>query len=255
MALMAEVRLAEYVNDSRDFDPVFGFGECFPGLEKLAEKVGVKKRQMIEILKELERSGEIQILRTSGRGNRYKVTPGSAAKHTSAENRTSAESCTGVMQPTTPDQCTGMHQTSAPGCTRTQEVNTGIENRKGTQGLGAGTSPPSLEPISNGKPVTSEPIRYEDFMDAWNHYADELGLAKVTELNRERKELILERFKEHPDVEWWKVVFARMRESKFLRGENHRNWKITFDFLITNSNALKIEGQYANGRNQRSTLR
>jgi hypothetical protein len=29
MALMAEVRLAEYVNESRDFDPVNGEGECF----------------------------------------------------------------------------------------------------------------------------------------------------------------------------------------------------------------------------------
>ena len=68
----------------------------------------------------------------------------------------------------------------------------------------------------------------------------------TSELSDDRKVKVKARLKEHPDIDWWRTLFKKLSTSKFLRGENDRGWRCSFDFLIKNStNALKIyEGNY-----------
>ena len=51
-------------------------------------------------------------------------------------------------------------------------------------------------------------------------------------------------------VDVFRTVFGKMQASPFLRGENKRGWKASFDWIIVNdSNWLKVyEGQYDESR-------
>lgn len=49
-------------------------------------------------------------------------------------------------------------------------------------------------------------------------------------------------------------VFERANNSKFLKGDNDRSWKATFDWIITPENFQKImDGNYDNSEQQKST--
>jgi hypothetical protein len=86
----------------------------------------------------------------------------------------------------------------------------------------------------------------DEIVQSWNEVLGPLGLPRVTFLNDFRKSKLRQRLKEHPDFDFWNRVFNRIGKSKFLQGENARNWRCSFDFLINNdTNAIKIyEGQY-----------
>ena len=49
-------------------------------------------------------------------------------------------------------------------------------------------------------------------------------------------------------IEMMKIIFAKMEASSFLKGDNKRGWKASFDWLFTNSNNwVKVyEGNYEN---------
>lgn len=125
----------------------------------------------------------------------------------------------------------------------------------------APASPPALELEPEVNPqlslVPSEtPISASEFADTWNALADELGLSKISGLLGDRKTKLLRRLKEHPELSFWKTVFANIRTSDYLRGGKN-GWSCTFDFVVKSSTTcVKIfEGQYANKPpQQRSSL-
>jgi hypothetical protein len=81
----------------------------------------------------------------------------------------------------------------------------------------------------------------------WNALADELGLARVIRLTPTRQKHINQRLEEST----WDIakIETAIRDSKFLRGNNERGWKVNFDFILTPSGYVKIlEGRYSNGR-------
>lgn len=88
----------------------------------------------------------------------------------------------------------------------------------------------------------------EDVVIAWwNALADELGLARILRMTAARKKQLGKRLEE----ETWTLAAleAAIRDSKFLRGNNERGWKVNFDFVINASGSTKIlEGRYTNGR-------
>lgn len=51
------------------------------------------------------------------------------------------------------------------------------------------------------------------------------------------------------NLDWWREYFETCRRSPFLMGNNDRNWRADFDFLITESKFAKIvEGGYQGGK-------
>lgn len=71
------------------------------------------------------------------------------------------------------------------------------------------------------------------------------GLPQVTKLTQPRRAAMRQRWKEHPNTEWWIAYFARVRRSPFLMGQKVVGWKATFDWLLKPANLQKvIEGNY-----------
>lgn len=87
----------------------------------------------------------------------------------------------------------------------------------------------------------------------WNAVCgDNMGLPKVSTLTASRRKKLHRRVKE-----WTKNfgeniadtvarLFAAIRQSDFLRGENRFGWRVTFDWIVKNAtNAIKVlEGNY-----------
>lgn len=78
--------------------------------------------------------------------------------------------------------------------------------------------------------------------DAWNQHAQHLP--RAVELNDERRRHARARLEER-SLEDWIGIIQRLEASKFCRGDNPRQWKADFDFLLKPTTAAKVlEGKY-----------
>ena len=69
---------------------------------------------------------------------------------------------------------------------------------------------------------------------------------QVTALSKKRKESISARLRNYT-LEQIQVVFEKAEQSSFLKGNNNRNWSASFDWIMTDSNFVKIlDGNYDN---------
>lgn len=95
-----------------------------------------------------------------------------------------------------------------------------------------------------------EKITVDDIVNGWNNICGENDFPKVKALTPDRRKKVNSRLKVHTDIEFWDKVFNDIVDTPFLRGQNDRNWKVTFDWLFTNDeNSTKIyEGNYGRGR-------
>jgi len=75
---------------------------------------------------------------------------------------------------------------------------------------------------------------------AWN----EIGLSKVVNIKNNRLKMLNARIKENGIDEVLRAI-SNINESSFLKGQNDRNWIITFDWFIKPNNFIKVlEGNY-----------
>ena len=108
------------------------------------------------------------------------------------------------------------------------------------------------EPILDTKSISSEcSFSVTDFVDSWNSYFKGKLPSVRLPLATSRQRKVQARLRDHPDLEFWKLVFAKVWNSKFLMGSNgnsNSQWKVSFDWIISNdTNVLKIsEGNYDN---------
>lgn len=96
-----------------------------------------------------------------------------------------------------------------------------------------------------------EIIPYTEIINLFNSICT--SFPKVHALSTNRKNKIRLRFDEMgKSIETVEVVFRKMQGSSFLRGENQKGWKATFDWLFSNGdNWLKVyENNYANKQTQ-----
>lgn len=95
-------------------------------------------------------------------------------------------------------------------------------------------------------------VDYKDIISEWNSFT--WKLSKLKALNTERKKHLKIRIKEHGREEL-SNAFKKVQGSDFLQGENDRNWKANFDWVINSSNFVKIiEGNYDNKQTTRNPL-
>ena len=88
---------------------------------------------------------------------------------------------------------------------------------------------------------------FEKIRERWNRIE---GLNKVSNLNpgshTQRIRLLKARLKDYP-LDDFMTALDNIEKSSFLRGENNRGWKITFDWLVNEGNFIKVlEGNYKN---------
>ena len=86
------------------------------------------------------------------------------------------------------------------------------------------------------------PIDYERIQNLFNDKC--ISLPPIAKITDKRKQSILARVREH-GVESIDTVIDNASKSKFMAGDNDRNWVATFDWIIKPSNYIKVlEGNY-----------
>jgi hypothetical protein len=105
---------------------------------------------------------------------------------------------------------------------------------------------PEVHPATP-KVVENSPSGFkpERLAELWNETAPS-ELPRVN-LPFKRKPKDLQKIKAatklNPELEWWRLVFQRLFESPFLRGDNDRAWKASFDFVVEKAEQI-IDGKY-----------
>lgn len=84
-----------------------------------------------------------------------------------------------------------------------------------------------------------------------SHFSEKKCFSEVRKLTVSRKKKLLARLSEQGEENIIKAIDIAS-ESDFLKGENDRNWKMDFDWLIANdTNIVKVlEGKYSNKKVQ-----
>lgn len=91
-----------------------------------------------------------------------------------------------------------------------------------------------------------ETIDYEKLVEMYHEQCS--NLSRVTTLSDARKRAIKARVKEH-GKERVAEMLKQAGKSKFLAGENPRNWKATLDWLFNPTNFVKVlDGNYDSSR-------
>lgn len=107
------------------------------------------------------------------------------------------------------------------------------------------------EAVLKARAKHSDKIPYDRVMELYNEIC--VGLPKACKLSPERKRRIKSCFEQKFTLEDFKRAFQTAQNTQFLRGENERGWKASFDFIIKPANFLKVlEGAYGSARVQPS---
>ena len=89
-----------------------------------------------------------------------------------------------------------------------------------------------------------EKANYRLIADMYNDTC--VSFPRLTTLSDARKKAIKARLKTYT-VDDFKTLFEKAERSDFLKGANNRNWSATFDWLIKDSNMVKVlDGNYDN---------
>ena len=90
-----------------------------------------------------------------------------------------------------------------------------------------------------------------DPIAAFNDYNDlalRAGLPLARALTPQRKKRLVARIREHGGMDAWATALANIERSAFLRGQNARGWRASFDFMLqAESFAKLVDGAYGNG--------
>jgi len=87
---------------------------------------------------------------------------------------------------------------------------------------------------------TTTANKYQIIIDTWN----ELGLGNIRSIQSNRLKMVQARVNEYSLEEVVQAI-KNISNSSFLKGQNNRNWIITFDWFIKPNNFIKVlEGNY-----------
>ena len=134
-----------------------------------------------------------------------------------------------------------------------------VKSEAENQGINAADGP--LSP--GGDSVVPEKrnlVPIETVAELWNKMMPPEGFSAVQKITKDRRRRFNSRqraFKARGagNADFWRDVFDIVRGSAFLRGENDRRWRASFDFLVrSDANLTKIlERQYDRAKELRST--
>lgn len=102
---------------------------------------------------------------------------------------------------------------------------------------------PLLPPLENPIEKQNE-VNFQEIVDIYNRTC--ISLTKVIKLSESRKKAIHARLLKYSVAEVTKA-FEMAQASDFMKGSNKTNWKADFDWIMNDSNLIKIiEGKYSN---------
>jgi hypothetical protein len=101
------------------------------------------------------------------------------------------------------------------------------------------------------KPEKNDKINFQNTIEYWNKKTQ---LSKIEKLTESRKRTINARVKEH-GKDALKKVIDKTIASKFLNGENDKQWTASFDWIMLPTNFIKVlEGNYDNKEQKSNKL-
>mgnify|MGYP006867457349 CR=1 FL=1 len=104
--------------------------------------------------------------------------------------------------------------------------------------------------ISNDIPEkTDSSEQYTTIQDLYNSVCG--SYPRLVKLSEARKKAIRARLNTGYTVNDFRRLFETAERSDFLKGKNNRNWRATFDWLISDANMAKVlDGNYENRRKE-----
>ena len=95
----------------------------------------------------------------------------------------------------------------------------------------------------NNNNSNNNSIEYQQIAALYNSIC--VSFPRLTKLSDKRRASIRARFNQGYTLDDFKKVFELAEGSRFLKGGNNRNWRATFDWLITDANMVKVlDGNY-----------
>ena len=194
--------LADWANDE---------GLCWPSIDRLCKKSGLKRRSVQMAIHAMEEQGILQREEVVGKGCKYWILSPVQEMHPRTK-------CTPPVQQMHPTRAL-----DAPNTSITHQLNVN-------------------EDMSSDDDA---PVTEQEIIDYWNTIAEKHDLRKIRTLNESRRKQLRARIEEFPDLDTWSEAFRNIETSSFLLGENDRLWTVNFDFLIRQSSFIRlIEGTY-----------
>lgn len=204
-------------------------GVCWPSIATLARKCTKSERTVQCCIRSLEQRGHLGRKEIAGKGCRYLVHPivmfGTPAVPAPRRDCTPAEDS--PVQPLhQPPQ--RLHPTPAAAAPKPSKNH----------------QEPSDLSSSDDSPADAEPsLRPEHVFEFYRELAAELGRPVPIHFTPERRALTKARIAQY-SLEEFQTVFAKCRDSPFLRGDTGRT-PLTFDWLMKKGNFQKVlEGNY-----------
>ena len=89
-------------------------------------------------------------------------------------------------------------------------------------------------------------VPYQEIQEMFNRIC--ISLPSIKTLSKGRKDKIKTRWSEIRTLETFEEICNKMQSSNFLKGDNNKKWKATFDWILENDNnwVKIIEGNYNN---------
>jgi hypothetical protein len=107
----------------------------------------------------------------------------------------------------------------------------------------ANTETEEGSPSGDSSSGDERPLAIEEVFQGYQKLASDLGLSVPRDLTPERRQIIRFRTKQYP-LDDFRTVFAKCRDSPFLRGDKGRT-PLTFDWIFKKGNFQKtLEGNY-----------
>ena len=102
------------------------------------------------------------------------------------------------------------------------------------------SAPPEHEAAA---PAKSDPTPYVKIMQLYNEIC--VSFSKIQKIDGARRKAVAARFKTYPNIETFETLFRKTEASSFMKGENDRNWRADFDWIMKPTNMCKVlEGKY-----------
>ena len=90
-----------------------------------------------------------------------------------------------------------------------------------------------------------DPVPYSKISELFNKLCP--SYSAIRGITGKRKVAVAARWKENPDLEVFETLFEKAEASDFMKGQNNKNWRADFDWMMVAGNWNKIlEGRYDN---------
>lgn len=221
-------------------------GELLTSREKISKDLGLTERQVRTCLNRLQTTGEITIKAT----NRYSII--TICKYEEYQSDKID------MRPQNDQQTTD--RATCETTTLTEEQNNISKETSLKRGKEIGAAAAAPTSVSDEtKAAKLEKLPAKEIKEMWNEICTAFPrLMTISENRRNKIRLrIAEMGGTEKAMQVLKHIFEKMQSSNFLKGDNKRGWKASFDWILENDkNWVKVyEGNYDNKPDQQNPSR